>query len=144
VKNVYVQYRDLAGLTVTSYDSITLDTMLPVANAGQNQNATVGQVLTFNGAGSTDNSGIASYLWDFGDGGTGSGVAPTHTYLSAGTYTVSLMVIDFAGNSAASTALATIEVVIPEFPSALIMIALIASVSAFSLAFRKKIELGKT
>jgi PKD domain len=143
VKNVYVQYRDLAGLTVTSYDSITLDTMLPVANAGQNQNAQVGQVVTFNGTGSTDNTGIASYVWNFGDGTSGTGVTPPHTYSSVGTYTVSLMVIDLAGNSAASTATVTVEVIIPEFPSSAIVTVLLALVSAFSLTFRKKMKPGK-
>jgi PKD repeat protein len=39
-------------------------------------------------------STIASYAWDFGDSSSGTGVAPTHTYSSAGTYTVELSVTD--------------------------------------------------
>jgi PKD repeat protein len=35
---------------------------------------------------------ITSYLWDFGDMGTSTEENPTHTYLSAGKYTVSLRV----------------------------------------------------
>src|SRR5690606_18241997 len=41
----------------------------------------------FDGRGSTD----AVYLaWDFGDGGTGSGLRPAHTYAQPGTYEVTL------------------------------------------------------
>ena len=39
----------------------------------------------------TNNSANAtSYLWDFGDGNTGTDNNPTHTYATAGTYTVTL------------------------------------------------------
>ncbi len=43
----------------------------------------------------TDLSGYgnaATYSWDFGDGTTGSGQAPTHTYTDPGSYTVTLQV----------------------------------------------------
>ncbi|MEV6286309.1 PKD domain-containing protein [Kribbella sp. NPDC051770] len=52
----------------------------------------------FDGSGSSDAEGpIASYAWTFGDGGTGTGVAPNHTYATAGTYTVTLTVTDGGG-----------------------------------------------
>ena len=35
-----------------------------------------------------------TYAWDFGDGSTGSGVSPQHTYAAGGTYTVTLTVTD--------------------------------------------------
>jgi len=124
-KYVHVQFRDNAGLSVWASDNITLDTMLPVANAGPNQNAQVGQIVQFDGSGSYDNIGIASYSWDFGDGSTGTGALPTHTYLSAGSYTVSLMVKDVAGNSAASSSTVKVEVVIPEFSSTLLLLFII-------------------
>ncbi len=58
----------------------------------------VGGVCSFNGAGSTDPNGtVASYAWSFGDGTTGTGVAPTHTYAASGTYSVSLVVTDNGG-----------------------------------------------
>jgi gliding motility-associated-like protein len=38
-----------------------------------------------------------TYAWTFGDGGTGSGVSPTHSYSSAGAYTVTLIVTDADG-----------------------------------------------
>jgi len=44
-------------------------------------------------------STIASYAWDFGDSSSGTGVSPTHTYSSAGTYTVGLTVTDSASHT---------------------------------------------
>jgi PKD repeat protein len=59
--------------------------------------------VAFNGAGSSDpENHTLTYAWDFGDGTTGTGVAPNKTYNAAGTYTVSLVVTDAYG--AASTA----------------------------------------
>ena len=79
--------------------------------------------------------GIASYLWDFGDGSTGTGVAPTHMYSNIGTYTVTLMVKDMAGNNAESSATVNVTVIIPEFPSAafLVLIVTLSSILALNL-----------
>ncbi len=137
VKSVFVQYKDLVGITVTASDNITLDMTLPVANAGQNQIVQVGQSVKFNGNGSTDNSGIASYFWNFGDGTTGSDVAPTHNYTSVGNYTVTLMVKDVAGNSAASSSTVKVEVVVPEFPPAVMLMMLVFG-TALAFALGKK------
>ncbi|WP_328808223.1 S8 family serine peptidase [Nonomuraea antri] len=53
---------------------------------------------SFNGSASADPDGtIASYAWDFGDGSSGTGATPSHTYAAAGTYTVKLTVTDNAG-----------------------------------------------
>jgi len=38
---------------------------------------------------------VTNYLWEFGDGSTGSGMSPTHDYASPGTYTVK--VVEFSG-----------------------------------------------
>lgn len=45
----------------------------------------------------TDDKGIASYIWSFGDGTSGSGYGVSHTYASRGTYTVGLTVTDSEG-----------------------------------------------
>jgi PKD repeat protein len=52
---------------------------------------------TFDASGSSDDTSIATYIWDFGDGSTGTGINPTHLYTAPGTYTVSLTVTDHAG-----------------------------------------------
>jgi PKD repeat protein len=59
----------------------------------------------FDGTGSTDPDGsVASYAWDFGDGHSGTGASPSHTYASAGDYTVTLTVTDDQGAAGSTTA----------------------------------------
>jgi PKD repeat protein len=63
--------------------------------------------ISFSGEASRDPDGsVVSYLWDFGDGTTASGVTAVHAYAAAGLYTVRLTVTDNDGltNSASTTA----------------------------------------
>jgi YVTN family beta-propeller protein len=56
----------------------------------------------FSGAASTDPDGtISSYAWAFGDGGTATGAEASHTYTTAGEYSVKLSVVDNEGCSEA-------------------------------------------
>lgn len=65
--------------------------------------------VIFDAYGSTDDRGIASYAWDFGDGTTATGVMPAaHTYTDPGEYIVKLTVTDYWGN--VGIALVTITV----------------------------------
>ncbi|HKI02994.1 MAG TPA: DUF4082 domain-containing protein [Thermoanaerobaculia bacterium] len=72
------------------------------ANTPPTANFTVscaGRICTFNGTSSTDNSGIVSYLWDFGDGTmpmTGSTI--NHTYGAGISFPVHLVVTDNGAN----------------------------------------------
>ena len=57
--------------------------------------------VSFDASSSYDPDGsITSYTWSFGDGGSGSGIATTHTYTNAGTYTARLAVTDNDGGTA--------------------------------------------
>ena len=67
-----------------------------------------GTQLSVNGSGSTDDQGVTSYAWTFGDGGTATGATATHTYAAGGTFDVKLTVTDTTGNSATSTQQVTI------------------------------------
>jgi len=112
----------LWSLTVTGADSasptnsgkatktIQLQDRLPTASF----TFTSGTVLTavsvsFDGSTSFDPDGtIAGYAWDFGDGSTGSGVTPSHSYSIAGIYTAKLNVTDNSGSTAVTTQSITI------------------------------------
>jgi len=97
--------------TDTVLVEVVPDTQPPVANAGADKQIELGKTANFNGGGSSDNVGIVSYTWTFGDGASGSGVTASHSYGSTGTYTVTLTVRDAAGNTASDTL--TVKVVKP-------------------------------
>jgi PKD repeat protein len=74
----------------------------------------VGQTVFFNGVASsaTGNRTIVDYQWNFGNGHTARGVTATHAFEVAGSYTVTLTVVDDAGRAATSTA--TIVIAVPK------------------------------
>ena len=74
----------------------------PVASFSSNVS---GMTAQFNAGASTVSTGrtIAGYTWDFGDGRTGTGVSPSHSYATAGTYDVTLTVTDSAGSTGSVT-----------------------------------------
>jgi len=70
----------------------------PIANAGSDQNTFERESITFDGTGSTDPDGdIVSYAWNFGNGMSGAGINPSHTYTLAGEKIVTLTVTDDGG-----------------------------------------------
>jgi cytochrome c len=79
------------------------------ANAGPALTANVGSAITFSQATATGTAPL-SYAWNFGDGGTETGVLnPTYTYQTAGTYTAELLVTDALGIPAMSTVTVTVD-----------------------------------
>lgn len=98
------------SLTVTDDDgaSATASTTANVTGNGENQepvasisapsSASEGASVSFSSAGSNDPDGsIVSYSWNFGDGTSSQQANPSHTYSSAGSYSVSLTVVDNEG-----------------------------------------------
>jgi PKD repeat protein len=70
---------------------------------------TTALAASFDGSGSSDPDGsVTGYSWNFGDGATGTGVAPSHTYAAAGTYTVQLTVTDNQGATGTTTRQVTV------------------------------------
>ena len=65
--------------------------------------------VVFDASTSTDDRGIASYSWDFGDNTSGTGVINTKTYPDAGTYIVILTVTDYFGNEGYATETITVN-----------------------------------
>lgn len=60
-------------------------------------------------------SGGNTYHWDFGDGDTSNLFSPTHSYLSSGTYTVTLIVSDSTGCILPDTASIVIDLYSPVY-----------------------------
>ena len=82
----------------------------PVAEAGPDQAATLGEAVLFDASDSADPDGDAIvFHWDFGDGATGAGSTPTHVFKAAGVFTVALTVSDGQAESADSLAVTIIE-----------------------------------
>jgi PKD repeat protein len=75
------------------------DVTIPTASAGEGQEVLVGETVTFDGSGSSDNSGtIVDYTWYIVDLAEYMyGVGPTAVFDLPGTYTVRLYVEDAAG-----------------------------------------------
>ncbi len=62
-----------------------------------------GGTVTLDGSGSRDPDGtIAKYEWSFGDGASGTGASPSHSYSVKGTYTVTLTVNGPGGSATKS------------------------------------------
>lgn len=82
----------------------------PSAAAGGPYNGMVDQSIAFDAGGSSDPDGDPlAYTWDFGDGQTGSGKRPSHSYSSAGSFPVILFATDGQGGSDSDAATATVQ-----------------------------------
>lgn len=82
----------------------------PVADVSGPYNSAPGTGVQFSGLASYDGDGwITSYFWDFGDGTTGTGPQPTHTYQAEGIYTIRLTVTDNNGASTSTETTVTVN-----------------------------------
>jgi PKD repeat protein len=58
-----------------------------------------GQAVHFSGLTRVSAQPVLTYLWEFGDGKTGSGASPSHVYAAPGTYTVTQVMFSGTGSA---------------------------------------------
>lgn len=106
---------DDAGRTGTASQSVSVGTTgpsAPVAKFTYSPTTPTANIddVNFNGADSTSSSPIDDYVWDFGDGVTGThGVVARHRYTAVGTFVVRLTITDSAGRTATTTQTVTVK-----------------------------------
>ncbi len=108
---------DLPGPCDSSVAQMIVDVNAPpVAVAGADVHAAVGETVKLDGRGSYDIDGdIVAWSWDLGDGTTMTGPEVSHAYERPGTYTATLTVRDGA-DLANSTATSTLRVLVNDPP----------------------------
>ena len=117
---VTIKAVDRRGGQATATTTVTMANPTPPPNgppsvsAGGPYTGTVGQAINFVATASDPDGDTLSVTWDFGDGTTGNGVAPTHTYGSSGPFTATIKAVDGRGEQA--TASATVTVANPPLP----------------------------
>src|SRR5207249_5067117 len=121
VSHTYAAGAYTARLTVTDNTGLTDSHSVTITASSPNTpptavvsatptSGTAPLTVSFNGAGSSDPDGsIASYQWNFGDGGTASGASVQHTYTTAGTFTATLTVTDNRGAQASKTVVISVQ-----------------------------------
>ena len=118
--NYPVTFSASDGLTSASeaiHIAITASNSPPVADPRGPYTGATGQPIVFDGSGSSDPDGDAlQYGWSFGDGGSATGATASHSFLSAGSYLVSLTVND-SGTPSLSDAATTSAFVLDLIPA---------------------------
>jgi PKD repeat protein len=109
---ITVMYADGSQATVIASRSLEVTAnQVPIAKVAGQTKAIVGDPVTFDGSGSTDDDGsVMAWEWDFEYGGDpkdfdadASGIAATHTFDAPGTYVVALRVTDSDGGQTITT-----------------------------------------
>jgi PKD repeat protein len=101
--SVTLTVTDDRGATTSTTQDVTVTTPNTTPTAGFAPSC-AGLDCTFDSSSSIDPDGtIVSYAWSFGDGGSSTDAAPSHSYDEAGTYDVSLTVVDDRGASNTKT-----------------------------------------
>ncbi len=112
--NVTITVSDGLGNSAGSFVlHVTSSNSPPVANPGGPYNGVTAQPVVFDGRGSSDPDAgqTLSFSWNFGDGSSGTGATPNHTYAAPGTYLAALTVTDNGSPTLSSTATAGVTIV---------------------------------
>jgi PKD repeat protein len=118
-KTVTLTVTDAGGATGVDTAQVTVQNRPPTASFTiSNPTPARGQPVTFNATASDPDEGdTLTYAWNFGDGTTGTGQTPSHTYpanTTLGAKTVTLTVTDSAdGTTTAVTQQVTIQNALP-------------------------------
>ncbi len=106
--------------SVVSYNIVASVNTPPVIILSPIDVVCVGDTVMFDASGTSDADGDPlTYSWDFGDGNTGDGPTPSHTYSQGGTYKAVVTVNDGKGTSG-SIASRSIPVEVNTQPSAVL------------------------
>jgi gliding motility-associated-like protein len=118
-----------AGCSDTTYRTVNIGAV-PAINyfATPVSGCTTPFTTTF----SNSTTGASSYLWSFGDGGTSTSTAPSHTYTSFGAYTVKLVATGTYGCSDSATLINYITV---SQPSASIIVGTYSGCAPITISF---------
>jgi DNA/RNA endonuclease G (NUC1) len=91
-------YRFLTALPANVRRALLTNTKPPIAKVVATASGVEGTPVGFDASASLDPNGtVVSYAWDFGDGKTGTGVTPSHTYDFFGDYTARVVLTDNDG-----------------------------------------------
>ncbi len=107
-ETVTLTVTDALGFTATSSFSLTVNPAL-VGTLTLNTNSTTTGTTIYLNASKTGGTGPYTYAWNFGDSSSGTLALETHSYASAGTYTVSLTITDAMGQHVTKTATVTVS-----------------------------------
>ena len=139
--NVLLTVTDAENLTNST--SISIETINPTVNQAPTAVITTeivsGDVpleVNFIGSGSTDDAGIVSYAWDFGDGSTSTLVNPKHTFTSENIFNVSLTVTDIENlSNSTSISIETVNAMVNEAPIAIATADMVSGDMPFEVNF---------
>lgn len=113
--------KDSAGAFTDYTTTISINNVAPTVTLNVPSSGSAGTALNFAATVSdtspVDTSAGFTYLWDFGDGSTSTQKAPSHTYASAGSYTVSLKASDKDNGATTKTTTAIITSTTTSFPN---------------------------
>jgi len=96
-------------VTITVGNGGTSDLPPKAAFSATPETAMVGQPVAFDATGSSDNSAITVYFWEFGDSTDSEGKTVTHAFTAPGTYEVTLWVTDDKDQSSSVSKVITVK-----------------------------------